>query len=172
MNRLIPFLPALAVFIVDRITKWIVQTRVSFWDNLTVIPGFFSIVHAENPGAAFGIFADSAGIWRTVLLIGLAAAVMILIVMQLWKQNRIPDHWTSRVGLSLVLGGALGNVFDRALAGTVTDFFEFYYREYQFPAFNVADSAITVGACLLLVSMWRSRKQPQPQPALTRPPNS
>ena len=159
--RLAPFFISIGVFILDRITKGVIRGRVSIWDNIAVIPGFFSIVHAENRGAAFGFLSDSASPFRTVFLVGLSAAVMALICGLLWNPGRagLGDGQLSRWGLAFVLGGAGGNLFDRAIRGAVTDFLEFYFGSYQFPAFNVADSAITIGAGLLLLEMWRTRRR-------------
>jgi signal peptidase II len=159
--RFYPFLVSAGVFALDRITKQIIRDHVSFWDNHPVIPGFFSIVHTENRGAAFGLFAESTSEWRTFFLIALAVAVMLLIttlLVQPWRGGLSATHML-RTGLALVLGGATGNVYDRVLRGAVTDFLEFYFGSYQFPTFNVADSAITIGAGLLLLDMWLSHNR-------------
>lgn len=150
----------LGVVCLDRLTKWIIQTQVSIWDNYSVIPNFFSIVHTQNPGAAFGLFAESSSEWRSVFLIGLSFMVMIFVAGMLWQSFRAPsgDSRILRIGLSLVLGGALGNLYDRIAIGTVTDFLLFYIGQYQWPAFNVADSAISIGACLLVLDMWKYRR--------------
>lgn len=164
-SRYIPFLIALGVFILDRLTKTLIKSTVSAFDTHAIIPGLFNIVHAENPGVAFGLLADSTGAWRTIFLIGLSATVMIFITIMLLKPAR-GNEWLVRTGLALVLGGALGNLFDRVVNGTVTDFVEVYWGTHYFPAFNVADSAITVGAGLLLLDMWlgrnRAREASQP----------
>lgn len=159
LHRYSPFLITVIVFIADRITKQIVRDRVSMWDNFTVIPGFFSIVHTENPGAAFGLFAQASGEWRTFFLIALALGVMLFIAALLLHPARGGLHPTPtlRTGLAMVLGGATGNVYDRVVRGAVTDFLEFYFGAYQFPTFNVADTAITIGAGLLLLDMWLTR---------------
>src|SRR5262249_19085520 len=139
-------------------TKIYIRARVSPWDMIPVIPGFFNIIHTENPGAAFGMLADSGSQWRSVLLIGVSVAVMAIIASILW---RTPAHHTLlRVGFVLVFGGALGNLWDRAIRGTVTDFLQFFFGRYEFPSFNAADSAITIGAGLLLIDLWRSKKKP------------
>lgn len=159
LDRLVPFVVSVAVFALDRVTKLIIRDRVTPWESYAVIPGFFNIVHTENRGAAFGLFADSSSELRTVLLIALALGVMLFIttlLVQPWRGGLMPTI-ALRVGLALVLGGAMGNVYDRVLRGAVTDFLEFYWRSYVFPTFNVADSAITVGAGLLLIDMWRGR---------------
>lgn len=154
--RAVPFAIAFAILVLDRVTKLIIQTHVTAMDTVRVIPGFFNIVHAENPGAAFGFLADSGSPWRNVFLIGLSATVLIFITTLLWKAQGTESRLL-RVGLALVLGGAAGNLYDRLAAGTVTDFVEVYAGQHFFPAFNVADSAISIGAALLLLDMWRGR---------------
>lgn len=160
-DRLIPFAIAAAVFVLDRFTKSIVKARLSSWDTLIVIPKFFNIVHAENPGVAFGFLADTTGAWRGILLIGLSLVVLIFISTLLLRAGPggTAQNWLVRTGLALVLGGALGNLYDRAVNGTVTDFVEVYAGTHYFPAFNVADSCISVGAGLLLLDMWRNREK-------------
>lgn len=162
VERLAPFLASASVFVLDRLTKAVIRERVSAWDNHVVIPGFFSIVHTENRGAAFSLFADSSSEWRTLLLVALALGVMLFITALLLQPERVGLSSTLmlRFGLALVLGGAMGNVYDRMLRGAVTDFLEFTFGSYQFPTFNVADSAITIGAGLLLLDMWRGRHRP------------
>ena len=158
-SRYYPFGISVLVFALDRLTKWIIEKNVSPWETIVVIPGFFQIVHTQNRGAAFGIFADSSSEWRTLILIGLSVAVMIFIATLLIQAIRgvAKQHALQKIALGLVLGGALGNVYDRVLAGSVTDFLEFFIGAYRFPAFNVADSAITVGAGLLILDIWRTR---------------
>jgi signal peptidase II len=146
------------VFAFDRITKRIIETRMSVFDTYTVIPGFFDIVHARNRGAAFSMFADSTSPWRPFFLIGLSLAALVLVAGILRKASNL-DKPTA-IGLSLILGGALGNVFDRIVSGAVTDFLDFYVGALHWPAFNVADSAIVIGSGLLLVSLLRPKQQP------------
>ena len=102
-----------AVFAIDRLTKWIIETRVSFYDSHVVIPGFFEIVHSQNQGAAFGLFAQSTSEWRSVLLIGFSIVALVTLIVMLWRTSRF-DRKTS-IALALILGGALGNVFDRVV---------------------------------------------------------
>jgi signal peptidase II len=148
---------AAAIFAFDRATKSIIEARFSAFDTLTVIPGFFDIVHARNPGAAFSMFADSTSPWRPVFLIGLSLAALVFVAGILRKASSL-DRPTA-FGLSLILGGALGNVFDRIVSGAVTDFLDFYIGDWHWPAFNVADSAIVIGSGLLLISLLKKPKQ-------------
>jgi signal peptidase II len=150
---------ATLVFLLDQLTKSLVQAHVSTWDTLTIIPGFFDIIHTENPGAAFSFLAASQSEWRSFFLIGLTAAASVLMAVLLWRPSgRLGDSRMLRLGLALCLGGALGNVYDRVTAGVVTDFLDFYVNGLHWPAFNVADSALTVGAALVILAMARSKR--------------
>jgi signal peptidase II len=160
-RRLVSFGIASGVVILDRLTKMWIDASVSIWDTYVVIPHFFNIVHTQNRGAAFGLFADSSSEWRGFLLMGVSLAVLALVAVLLWQfpQQAAKSQWVSRLGLALVLGGAIGNLYDRAVYGSVTDFLEFYIGRYHWPAFNVADSAITIGAALLALGWWQTRPQ-------------
>jgi len=162
VKRALPFVATVAVFVLDRITKGAIRTHISLWDAINVIPGLFNIVHTENPGIAFGLLANLPNPWRDVFLIGLSFLVLAIISAVLLRAGG--QGVLLRMGLALVMGGALGNLFDRIVHGTVTDFVEVHLGEHYFPAFNVADSGITIGACLLLLDMWYSRER-KSQPA-------
>jgi signal peptidase II len=155
--RLKAYTTAAAVFFLDRLTKWIVEAHVSFGDTRSVIPGFFDIVRAQNRGVAFGLFNESTSQWRTTLLVLASVAAVVGVSAVIWKARQLPP--LSLWGFALILGGAAGNLYDRILSGLVTDFLDFYIRDYHWPAFNVADSALVVGCGLLLLDMLR----PQPQ---------
>jgi signal peptidase II len=157
-RRLFPFLLAAIVVLLDRISKGIVKTHITAFDTITVIPGLFNIVHTENPGIAFGMLADLSGAWRDILLIGFSAAVLIAISALLLRPGGQRDT-ILRTALSFILGGAFGNLYDRIVNRTVTDFVEVHAGQHYFPAFNVADSAITVGACLLILDMWWAKER-------------
>jgi signal peptidase II len=144
------------VVILDRITKLYIQRSFTMWDTKPVIAGFFNIVHAENPGAAFGFLSESTSQWRSVLLVGVSLAVMAIIGAMLFRTSVKKSHLLE-IALALVFGGATGNMYDRLFRGTVTDFLQFFFGSYEFPSFNAADSAITVGACLLLIDLWNNR---------------
>lgn len=148
---------AALVALLDRITKWIVETRVGFFDTYRVIPGFFDIVHSQNRGVAFGLFNDSTSEWRTTLLVIFSVAAVAAVAYMVWRPEKLDraSFW----GFSLILGGAAGNVFDRVMYGRVTDFLELYFRDYHWPTFNVADSAIVIGSGLLLLDLLRPRRE-------------
>ncbi len=139
---------ALFVIALDRVTKITIARRLSLHDSITVIPGFFRIIHAENPGAAFGLFADSPGEWKVRMLIGFSVIALVIVCAMLWKSSHTLT--STGIGLSLILGGAVGNLWDRLVSRHVVDFLLFYVGSHQWPAFNVADSAIVVGAGLLV----------------------
>ena len=149
--RRVHFLIALSVLLLDRLTKWLVAKNISPHDGLQVIPGFFRITHVENRGAAFGLFADSPAQWKIALLVLFSIAALVVVSALLWRNSH--SMTTTGIGLALILGGALGNLWDRVLNGRVVDFLLFYIGRYQWPAFNVADSAIVVGAVLLVIEI-------------------
>jgi signal peptidase II len=156
--RLKAYSAAAAVFALDRLTKWLIETRVSFFDTYKIIPGFFDIVHSQNRGVAFGLFNDAAADgWRTLLLVLFSLAAVVVVGVMLWHPRRLDR--LSLCGLPLIMGGAAGNLFDRVVAGRVTDFLSFYIGEYQWPTFNVADSAIVVGSALLMIELLRPKRQ-------------
>ncbi len=142
------FLIAAFVVALDRLSKWAISHRLSLHDSIPVIPGFFRIVHAENPGAAFGLFADSPAEWKVTLLILFSLIALAIVTALLWKSSH--RLTSTGIGLALILGGAVGNLWDRLVSKHVVDFLLFYIGRYQWPAFNVADSAIVVGAGLLV----------------------
>jgi signal peptidase II len=148
---------ALAVAALDRLTKWIIESQVSFLDTYRVVPGFFDIVHSQNRGVAFGLFNDSTSEWRTALLALFSIVAVVAVGAMLWRPERL-DRKTLW-GFVLVLGGAAGNVFDRLVFGRVTDFLELYVGQYHWPTFNVADTAIVIGCGLLLLDVLRPKSQ-------------
>ena len=143
------FLIAVLVIAFDRATKWAIAHNLSMHDSIQVIPGFFRIIHTENRGAAFGLFADSPSEWKVGLLILFSLVALLIVSALLWKNSH--SLTTTGVALSLILGGAIGNLWDRVMSGHVVDFLLFHYDRWAWPAFNVADSAISVGAALLIV---------------------
>ena len=142
------FLIAVGVLLLDRLSKRLVAKDISLHDNITVIKRVFYITHVENRGAAFGLFNDSPSEWKIGLLVLFSVVALVIVSALLWRSCHTMT--ATAVGLALILGGALGNLWDRVLNGRVVDFLLVYIGSYQWPAFNVADSAIVVGAGLLV----------------------
>ena len=150
----------LAVVLLDRAIKaWFEARTVEGWRQ-EVIHNFIYLVHSRNPGIAFGVLADSASTFTRVILIAGSLAV-IAVLAWLLVTGKIASVM-GNAGLALLLGGAAGNVSDRIFHGAVTDFFEVWFGAYHYPAFNVADSAITIGAALILLDVLFPRKQESP----------
>jgi signal peptidase II len=144
-----------AVVLLDQLTKVYIDRTFNLYDSLTVVPNFFDITYLRNKGAAFGILADSA--MRVPFFIGVSLLAVVII---LWYFRQLPPEQTGQqVGLSLILGGALGNLVDRVRLGEVIDFLDVHWYRYHWPAFNVADSAICVGVGLLLFCMWQMERR-------------
>jgi signal peptidase II len=135
-----------AIIVLDQVTKWYVEAKLTFATPVPVLP-FFDLTLLHNTGAAFSFLAGEAG-WQRWFFTALALGVSGLITVWLYKLPRHEQRWTG-AALSLVLGGALGNVIDRIRLGYVVDFIHLHYDDWYWPAFNVADSAISVGAVML-----------------------
>jgi signal peptidase II len=166
--RRLPWLLLIAALIIvaDRVTKKWVEARIPLGGAIPVIPHILRITHWTNEGAAFSLFAESASphLVRWILVgFSLLAALVVLIAMV-----RLGDRFTlTTVALALVFAGALGNVHDRILYGSVVDFIEVHIGSYHWPDFNVADSSIVTGACLLLLDSLLPKKVEEPNPELT-----
>ena len=159
-GRFFAFIIALIIAVADHITKVMIQHSMNNFDSVPVIPGLLRIVHTENPGAAFGVLAEGNPMLRSIVLIGVSSVVLCFVLSALWSRNSSYNVLPTRFGLGLILGGAIGNLYDRIAHGTVTDFIEVFHGSWSFPAFNVADSAISVGAALILIEMlWSGRKR-------------
>lgn len=141
----------LSVIGIDQLTKQIVRQMVPLHETVNVIPGLLDLTHVQNTGAAFGLLNAAEFPYKPAVMIVIAAIALIAIAVygaQLGFHERM-----ARLGLSLILGGAFGNLIDRALIGHVVDFVDVYWRNSHFWAFNVADAAITIGAILVLLDM-------------------
>ena len=157
------FLIAVLVVVLDRASKWVVAGKITLHDSVAVLPGFFRLTHVQNSGAAFGLFAESSSEWKVAILVMFSILALAVVSALLWKNSH--SMTTTGVGLALILGGAVGNLWDRLLAGHVVDFLDFYLGSYHWPAFNIADSAIVIGA-LLLVAEILFAKSPAEQNAI------
>jgi signal peptidase II len=149
------------VIALDQLTKQIALSLLEPYAPHPVIPGFLNWTLAFNTGAAFSFLHDAGG-WQRWLFSALALVVSTVLIM--WLRRLPRSDWRTALPLALVIGGALGNLIDRVRLGRVTDFIEVYHQQWSWPAFNVADSAISVGAVLLILFGLGSRKAPENAP--------
>lgn len=143
------------VLLLDQLTKYWVQKVFPLNTGKEVIPGFFNLVHVRNPGGAFSLFAGASQSLRQAIFIGLTSLVVAFLFYSYGKVRK-EDTWT-RTAYALVAFGAIGNLVDRIRFGEVVDFLDVYVGTYHWPAFNVADSAVSVGAVMLLISILRGK---------------
>jgi signal peptidase II len=139
----------------DQLTKYMVASALPLGTGKAVFPGLLNLVHVRNPGGAFSVFAGSDSLWKQRIFIILTVVVVAVIIYAYGKVPR-SDLW-NRAAYVLISGGALGNLIDRARMGEVIDFLDIHVGQWHWPVFNVADSAITAGAIMLLISLLRGR---------------
>jgi signal peptidase II len=142
---------SLGIIAADRATKFAIERYTSLFFRHPIIPKIVILVHNQNPGIAFGVFSESNLPWLRPLLLASSALVIALLVWLLATGRA--GEWPAQCGIALILGGAAGNALDRVIRGGVTDFMEVHLGTYVWPAFNVADSAISVGAVLVLIEV-------------------
>lgn len=153
-KHIILIIVASAVIILDQLTKAIITQYLYLHQSIEVVSGFFNITYIRNPGAAFGLFHDSGEVFRTIFLIGVSIVALGAIF---FVYRRVKANLPACIALSLIAGGAIGNLVDRIRFGEVTDFLDFYIGQYHWPAFNVADSAITIGVLLAIFFFKESK---------------
>ena len=147
----------------DQVVKCLVQQTMAYGESIPVTP-FFNWVHVWNTGAAFSLFANGGG-WQRYFFIGIAVVVSIVLIHLIRKNRRNNHHKGEAIAYSLILGGAMGNLIDRIFRGYVVDSFDFYWRSWHWPAFNLADIAIVLGALLLVsISLVGEETSPDVEP--------
>jgi signal peptidase II len=156
-RRLVIFLAILVTGLpLDQITKVLVQLKMPLGSQSPLIPGLLNLVHVRNKGAAFGMFSGWSAEYAWLFFVATTGVVMVVLGYLLW---RLPDdHWPAALGYSLIVTGALGNLFDRVRLGEVVDFIDVYWGRYHWPAFNVADSLVCVGTAILVWVIIRDEK--------------
>ena len=150
-SRILMAAITVAIIVADQWTKALVESRIPERAVVPVVRGFFNLTNTKNSGAVFGIFSESSVWWKTPLLIVISIALLTVVVILVARTAKL--HWAMAIGLSLILGGALSNLYDRMRAGMVEDFLDFYIRGYHWATFNVADSAIVVGTGLIVLEV-------------------
>jgi len=159
---------SVVIIALDQATKLYVDANFRLHESVPVIRDFFSLTYVRNKGAAFGILADSSVRIPFFITVSIVAMLGIL-----WYINRIRNEQKLAVfSLSLVFAGAFGNLIDRVRLGEVIDFLDVFWQRYHWPAFNVADSAITVGVTLLLIDMWREDRKKSAENSANQPKES
>ena len=154
MKKLLWFLISVAVLVLDQASKYWALKMLHAYEGVSVLP-FLNWTLMFNTGAAFS-FLDSAGAWHIWLFMGFS--LLMSLVIAVWIMRKSTTNFFELFALSLILGGALGNLFDRFNHGYVIDFIDFFYRAHHWPAFNIADSAITLGGLVLLMGWAREKK--------------
>lgn len=150
---------ALAIVVLDQATKAMVKAKLPLHESITVIPGFFDLTHVRNTGAAFGMLDNTDFPYKPALMV--LVALIALGAVASYALTLPATQRIARFGLALILGGAVGNLIDRATMGYVVDFVDVYFRGVHFWAFNVADSAITVGVVLMLLDVLGVGRVPE-----------
>ena len=145
---------SVVVVVADQFTKWLAQASLIPYQPVPVIP-MFNLTLAYNTGAAFSMLSDASG-WQRWFFVSLAIVVVIVLFSWVWRMRA--DERLHAISITLILGGAIGNLIDRLLHGYVVDFLDVYYGSYHWPIFNIADSAITVGVVVLIIDMFINQK--------------
>jgi signal peptidase II len=164
-----PFVRAVEIVVIasvialDQLSKFVVRSTIPLYAKRTIVPHLLDFTHVQNTGAAFGVLNAADFPLKSAVMI--AIATLALVAISLYARQLGNDERLSRYGLALILGGAFGNLIDRALAGSVVDFVDVYWGDAHFWAFNIADAAITIGAILVLLEMLGVGRRPVPNPA-------
>ena len=149
-RRLEIWLP-IVIVVLDQVTKALVRARLPVYSSVTIVPGIMDFTHVPNTGAAFGLFNAADFPFKTAVIAVIATAAMVSVGIY---AARLPfQQWFARTGLALIIGGAAGNLIDRVTVGSVVDFVDVYWRNHHFWAFNVADSAISIGVTIMILDM-------------------
>ncbi|HEX7086072.1 MAG TPA: signal peptidase II [Vicinamibacterales bacterium] len=166
MTRRLELAIVAGITALDQATKLLVARELPLYETIPVIPGFLNLTHIRNTGVAFGLLNASEFAYKPLVMIGLA--LLALVGVALYATQLPLAHVRARAGLALILGGALGNLVDRARQGYVVDFVDVYWGTWHFWAFNVADAAITVGVGLLVLDLFRPESAAAPAGEGTR----
>ncbi len=151
------------VILLDQATKLFVQAHMALYESIAIIPNYLDITYTLNPGAAFSMLADAPPWLRKMFLLSMACAAIIVLAVMIVRADRVS---ISSVAFALIMGGAVGNLIDRAIRGRVIDFMRAHYYDLNYPIFNVADSAISIGvALIILTAFFGSDDEPKPNPS-------
>ena len=147
------------IILLDQLTKLFVQAHMALYESIAIIPNYLDITYALNPGAAFSMLAEAPPWVRTAFLLTMACGAIVVLAVFIWRADRVS---ITSVAFAMILGGAIGNLIDRAIRGRVIDFVRAHYYDLNYPIFNVADSAISIGvALIILTAFFGSDDQPK-----------
>jgi signal peptidase II len=150
---------AIPIILLDQATKLFVQAHMALYESIAIVPNYLDITYTLNPGAAFSMLAEAPPWVRKAFLLTMACAAIVVLVIMIVRSDRVS---VTSVAFALILGGATGNLIDRAIRGRVIDFMRAHYYDYNYPIFNVADSAISIGvALIILAAFFGSDDQPK-----------
>ncbi|MCL4148584.1 UNVERIFIED_CONTAM: hypothetical protein GTU68_027725 [Idotea baltica] len=155
-KKLYVIIVAATIFIIDQLSKSYAVSSLQLYESVNIVPGFFNITLMHNRGIAFGLLSNLSENLRLALLVFVTFIVLIVVVYKLWDEYK--DSLIAVSALGLIVGGALGNLYDRAFVGYVVDFIDIYVKQSHWPAFNIADSAICVGVFLLVLNDFFFKK--------------
>lgn len=151
ITRRLEFWLPIVIVAIDQATKALVRRSLTLHESVTIIPGFMDFTHVRNTGTAFGFLNGVDFPFKTGVIALIATSA--LVGMALYTKALVNEQWLAKVGMSLIIGGAAGNLIDRVTVGSVVDFVDAYWRDWHFWAFNIADSAITIGVALIILDM-------------------
>ena len=152
----------LAIVVLDQVTKAYIDQTMRLHETIPIIPGYFSLTYIRNPGAAFGIFSSSSSGFRVTFFVLTSIFAMGLLITIFVRLD--PSDWWGQLTVASIFGGAIGNLIDRIQFGEVIDFLDFYVNGYHWPAFNVADTAISLGVCSLFIIFALDKRKPSLAP--------
>ncbi|MGB0908940.1 MAG: signal peptidase II [Nitrospirales bacterium] len=153
---------SLAIIALDQVTKSYIVSKMYLHQSIPIIPEYFSLTYIRNPGAAFGILASSSSGFRMVFFLITSLFALGLLITIFVRLE--PSDWWGQITISSIFGGAIGNLIDRLQFGEVVDFLDFYINGYHWPAFNVADMAISIGVCSLFLLFAFEKRKPALSP--------
>ena len=146
----------LTIVTLDQVSKYAIRINLELHESVTILVERLNLIYIENTGAAFGFLSNVSFPFKTTILV--FAAIIALLYIAFYMVTLPSSQWLARTGLSCILGGAMGNLIDRVRTGAVVDFIDLYWREWHFWAFNVADTAITVGVIVMIIDLFWTGK--------------
>ena len=155
-QRWLAIVIVLTIVMLDQVSKYAIRTNLELHESVTILVGRFNLIYIENTGAAFGFLSSVSFPFKTTILA--LAGIIALLCIAFYMVTLPSSQWIARTGLSCILGGAMGNLIDRVTTGAVVDFVDLYWREWHFWAFNVADTAITIGVIMMIIDLLWTEK--------------